>query len=111
VASCILFIEGRGAIETHRLLLYWIVKLVAILFALLASITLTTVWEEWAIWRQSSRPEGIDFLASVLRTNLYVLVLIMAVPAVLILPKRLRSRDFLVQKHHPVVSQEVASPR
>ena len=97
VVSCILFMAGRGAIETDQLVLYWIIKLAAIFLALFASVTLTTVWEEWVIWRLSSRPEGTGFFASVLRTNLYVLVLLMAVPAVLILPKRLKSPDFLAR--------------
>ena len=29
--------------------------------ALFASMTLTTVWEEWGIWRLSSRPDGTGF--------------------------------------------------
>jgi hypothetical protein len=109
VASCILFMFGRVAVETHELVLYWIIKLAAISLALFASITLTTVWEEWVIWRLSARPEGTGFFASALRANLYVLLFVMAVPAVLILPKRLRSPDFLVQKHNTVVSQTTAS--
>jgi len=111
VASCILFMAGRGAIETHQLALYWIIKLAAIFLALLASITLTTVWEEWVIWRLSSRPEDTGFFTSVLRTNLYVLVLVMAVPAALILPKRLKSPDFLAQKPDTVVQQTTSSVR
>lgn len=108
VASCILFMVGRGAIETHQLVLYWIIKLVAIFLALFASVTLTTVWEEWVIWRLSSRPEGAGFFGSVLRTNLYVLVLVMAVPAVLILPKRLKSPDFLAKRPSSAVAQTTA---
>ena len=98
LASCILFTVAQGAITTHRLMLYWTIKLAAISLALLASVTLTTVWEEWVIWRLSSRPEDTGFFTSVLRTNLYVLVLVMAVPAVLILPKRLKSPDFLAKR-------------
>src|SRR5882762_2545490 len=109
VASCILFMAGRGALETHQHALYWIIKLAAIFLALLASMTLTSVWEEWAIWRLSSRPEGRGFFASVLRANLYVLLFVMAVPAVLILPKRLKSPDFLAQRHKMAVSQTTAS--
>jgi hypothetical protein len=105
VASCILFMAGRGALETHQHALYWIIKLAAIFLALLASMTLTTVWEEWVIWRLSSRPEGTGFFASVLRANLYVLLLVMAVPAVLILPKRLKSPDFIAKRHHTMASQ------
>jgi hypothetical protein len=98
LASCILFMVGQEAIRTRQLALYWIIKVVAIFLALLASVTLTTIWEEWVVWRLSSRPEGKGFFVSVLRTNLYVLVLVMAVPAVLILPKRLKSPDFLAKR-------------
>ena len=111
MASCILFMAGRGAIETHQLALYWIMKVVAIFLALFASMTLTTVWEEWVIWRLSSRPEETGFFPSVLRTNLYVLVLVMAIAAVLILPKRLKSPDFLARRPKPVVRQTTASAR
>jgi hypothetical protein len=105
VVSCILFMAGRGALETHQHVLYWTIKLAAISLALFASITLTTVWEEWVIWRLSSRPEGTGFFTSALRANLYVLLLVMIVPAALILPKRLKSPDFLAQRHNTVVSQ------
>ncbi len=108
LVSCILFMAGRVAIETHELIIYWVIKLVAIFLALLASVTLTTVWEEWVIWRLSSRPEGAGFFGSVLRTNLYVLVLVMAVPAVLILPKRLKSPDFLAKHPSAAVAQRTA---
>lgn len=105
VASCILFVACRDAISTHQLRLYWTFKVVAIFLALLASVTLTTVWEEWVIWRLSSRPECAGFFGSVLRTNLYVLVLVLAVPAVLILPKRLKSPDFLAKRPSAAVAQ------
>lgn len=110
LASCILFGVGQVAIMAHQLLLYWIMKLVAIFLALLASVTLTTVWEEWVIWRLS-RPEGAGYFVSVLRTNLYVLVLVMAVPAVLILPKRLKSPDFLAKRASTAVAQTSAQSR
>ena len=99
---------GQGAIRNHQLTLYWIVKLIAIFLALLASVTLTTVWEEWVVWRLSSRPEGKGFFVSVLRTNLYVLVLVMVVPVALILPKRLRSPDFLAKRPSTTVAQRSA---
>jgi hypothetical protein len=80
VASCILFMAGQGELETHRRALYWLVKLAAIFLALLASMALTSIWEEWVIWRLSSRPDGKGYFASVLRANLYVLLFVMAVP-------------------------------
>lgn len=109
VASCILFMAARGPLLAHQLLLYWIIKLVAIFLALIASMTLTTVWEEWVIWQLSSPPEGTRFFASALRANLYVLLFVMVVPAVLILPKRLHSPDFLAQRHHTAASQTTSS--
>ncbi len=109
LASCILFMVGQGAIRSHQLTLYWIIKLIAIFLALLASVTLTTVWEEWVVWRLGSRPEGKGFFVSVLRTNLYVLVLVMVVPAALILPKRLKSPDFLAKRPSATVAQRSAS--
>ena len=99
LASCSLFMVGQEAISAHQLLLYWVLKVSAIFLALIASVGLTTIWEEWAIWRLSSRPAGRGFFASVLRANLYVLILVMAVPAALILPKRLKSPEFLAKRH------------
>jgi len=108
LASCILFMAGRGALEAHQLVLYWIIKLAAIFLALFASMTLTTVWEEWVIWRLSSRPDGTGFFASALRAN-HVLLLVMLVPAVLILPKRLHSPDVFAQRHNAVAIQTTDS--
>src|SRR5258708_12444539 len=79
-------------------MLYWITKLIAIFLALLASVTLTTVWEEWVIWRLSSRPEGAGFFGSVLRTNLYVLILVMAGPAGPLLLTKLKTPCFLPKR-------------
>jgi hypothetical protein len=109
LASCILFMAGRGAIETHQLALYWVIKLAAIFLALLPSVTLTTIWEEWAIWRMSSRPDGTRYFGSVLRTNLYVVILIMAIPAILSLPRRLKSPDFLANRSRATVAQTASS--
>jgi len=110
LASCILFGLGQEAITAHRFALYWTMKLVAISLALAASVTLTTVWEEWVIWRLSSRPEGKGFFTSVLRTNLYVLVLVMAVPAAIMLPKRLKNPHFLAHRSQQFVAHPVRTP-
>jgi len=107
--SCILFVASRGAIESHQLARYWTIKVTAIFLALFTSIALTTIWEEWSIWRLSSRPVGTEYFTTVLRANLYVMVLVLAVPAALILPKRLRSPDFLA-KHRPAIVQTSARP-
>ena len=111
VASCVLFMVGQGALEAHDHLVYWTIKLAAILLALFASITLTTVWEEWVIWRLSSRPEGMGFFAAAIRANLYVLLMVMAVPAVKILPKRLKSPDFVAHRYNPVATRTTPTDR
>lgn len=95
LASLVLFAAAQGAIYSHAMAAYWAIKLLAIFLALLASITLTTAWEEWVIWRYS-RDRSIEYFEPVLRTNLYVLLLLMTVGAAIMLPKRLKSPDFLV---------------
>ncbi len=101
---------GQGAILTNRLALYWAIKLAAVYLALIASITLTTIWEEWAIWRLASRPANTAFFVPVLRSNLYVLLLVMAVAAGLMLPKRLKSPDFLAKRSSTTVAQSSVPP-
>ena len=110
LGSCILFMVGRESLEIHKLVLYWIIKLAAIFLALFASVALTTVWEEWVIWRLSSRPEGTEFFAPVLRATLYVVLLVMAVDAAFIFPKRLKSPDFLARRHSDTVAQITVPP-
>ena len=105
VASCLLFMAGQGALMADRLAFYWVIKLTAVYLALVASITLTAVWEEWAIWRLMARPPGTAFFATVLRSNVYVLLVVMAVAAALMLPRRLKSPDFLAKAQQQPVTQ------
>ena len=98
-ASCYLFLFGQVAIDTRQMALYWLIKIIAIAIALFASVALTTVWEEWTVWRLSSRSQGVSFFPTVLRANLYTLILVLLVPAAINLPKRLHSPDFLVKRH------------
>ncbi|ABF43757.1 hypothetical protein Acid345_4758 [Candidatus Koribacter versatilis Ellin345] len=109
--SCYLFLIGQVAIDTRQLVVYWIVKIAAISIALFASVSLTTIWEEWTVWRVNSRPEGVSYFPSVLRTNLYVLILVLLVPAAINLPKRLHSPDFLTRRHATTTAQTIAPKR
>jgi len=54
-------------------------------------------------------PENTGFFATVLRANLYVLLLVMTIPAVLILPKRLHSPDFIAHRHAAVTQASVSA--
>ena len=99
VVSCLLFIAGQEAIRTGGLGLYWTIKFVAIYLALFVSVLLTSFWEEWVIWKLSAFPlQEAPFLRPVLRANLYVLLIMMAFAAAIVLPKRLHSPRFLVSK-------------
>ena len=104
VISCFLFMLGQGAILTNRLITYWLIKFVAVYLALLVSILLSAFWEEWVVWRLSRLPESETFTTPVLRANLYVLLLMMAVAAAMMLPKRLKSPDFLVRGVRSVIA-------
>lgn len=103
--SCVFFIGAMVNIG-DRLTLYWVFKLAAVYCALVASLALTTVWEEWVVWKCASRPAGTHYFASVLRTNVYVLLVLMAVAAAFMLPRRLQSPDFLAGAHPPAASRE-----
>jgi hypothetical protein len=97
VASCLLFGFAQGSINSHRLDLYWALKIAAIYLALLASITLTALWEEWTVWRLSrSEPTDSAFVQPAIRSNLIVFFGIALYGAIIILPSRLKSADFLV---------------
>jgi len=111
LGSCFLFIMGQGALQTHNMVLYWTIKVAAIFLALFASVALTVVWEESVIWLLSSRPEGTAFFAPVLRSTLYVLLLVMAFAAALTLPKRLKTPDFLARRHTNTLAHLPGGPR
>ena len=108
LASCVLFTAGQGAIRTHQLVLYWITKLVAIFWLCSQASRSPQSGKNGSSGASARAPEGTGFFATVFRTNLYVLVLVMAVPAVLILPKRLKSPDFLAKRPSAAVAQTTA---
>jgi hypothetical protein len=76
------------------LTLYWLVKFCYVITALVISIGLTTLWEEWIISKLSKSDKS--YLMSVLKVNLMAFFIIMAVLAAIAFPERLRSRDFLI---------------
>jgi len=76
--------------------------LIAIYIALGASIALSATWEEWMIWLLTARPANTTYFRPVVRANIYVLLAIMLCGAIVMLPKRLKSPDFLTRSHaHP----------
>jgi len=89
----ILFGFSQSLIE-NSLTLYWLVKFCYIFIALIISIGLTTLWEEWVVSRLSQKDSS--FLINVLKVNLIAFLIIMAILAANALPERLRSKNFLI---------------
>src|SRR5262245_29671357 len=80
-------------------LLYWLLKLAYIYPALLISIAITSLWEEWEIFKgvqESSRQ--MHYYPAVLRANFITLLVLMTIAAVKTLPTRMQSADFLAVK-------------
>jgi hypothetical protein len=95
VISCILFAASDAFMD--RFVVYWIWKLVAVYLALIVSIVLTAFWEEWVVWRLSRCPaDYVGYVQPVIRANLIVLFCVMLFAAIVMLPQRLKSPNFLV---------------
>jgi hypothetical protein len=95
VISCILF--AASDIFMDHFVIYWIWKLVAVYLALIVSIVLTAFWEEWVVWRFSRCPaDYAGYVQPVIRANLIALFCIMLFAAIVMLPQRLKSPNFLV---------------
>jgi hypothetical protein len=80
-------------------LLYWLLKLAYIYPALLISIAITSLWEEWVIFKGvKEESRQLHYYPAVLRANFITLLVLMTIAAVKTLPTRLQSPDFLAVK-------------
>ena len=98
LASYVLFFLAREQTAPGgNLTLYWILKLAYIYPALIVSIGLTTLWEEWLVyhWARGSK-DCTSFYPAVLRANLIMLLVLVGTAAVAALPQRLAAPDFLL---------------
>lgn len=97
VVSCFLFAISSAFVDSNHLVAYWTWKLAAVYVALIVSILLTAFWEEWVIWRLSDcSPDYTGYVQPVIRANLIVLLFVMIFAAVVTLPQRLKSPNFLI---------------
>lgn len=98
LATWVLFGLAQGVLWSNSsLATYWALKFLYIYSALLLSIALTTLWEEWVISKFVPHSlKNTSFLLPVLKANLITLFVVMVYAAVMILPERLQSGDFLV---------------
>ena len=90
---------AQGVIAANEpLASYWLLKFLWIYAALLVSIGLTTLWEEWVIAGLAARSfKETSWHASVLKANLVTFFVVMLYAAIRMLPARLHSSDFLVK--------------
>ena len=95
----VLFMIAQLHLEKATIVQYWVIKYLYVLSAIIISIALTTFWEEWAIVK-ISKNDG-NYMTSVLKANLVAFLVIMAILAAIALPKRMRSKDFLIMKQNP----------
>ncbi len=88
----VLFHQGGGP-------QYWIVKLTYVYVGLAVSLFLTATWEEAVVGIVAGkRVETPYFLPSVLRANLYTMLLVFAYATIEVIPRRLASHDFLISQ-------------
>ncbi len=95
IGSIAFFAFAQEMVLDNNLVMYWLTKYAYIVCALLISMALTTFWEEYVVWRMSGTGEHA-FVTPVFRANAIALLLIMLVAALIVLPDRLRSPDFLI---------------
>ena len=86
------------AVMRHSPALYWSVKIGYVFIGLLCGLFITVFWEEWVIWEMSDRQE-VDprHFSTIVTANVVTLGLVAIYAAVVILPQRLASPDFLVE--------------
>jgi len=97
VATWVLFGLAQEVLESQgSLTVYWLLKFLYVYTALLISIGLTTMWEEWVVAGLARDQAAPSFLPSVLKANLVTFAVVVTISAAMMLPARLRAHDFLV---------------
>lgn len=92
-----LFTTAQVALSADNYLVYWLTKFGMLTIALLISILLTALWEEWVVatLARARHPER-SYLPAVMRANYVTFGVVLLVAAIEMLPKRLHSRGFIV---------------
>lgn len=93
LASLMLWAFSQSVLREHgSLTFYWAVKIGFVFTGLLCGLFITVFWEEWVI----SRMTGGGDLSNIIAANVITLGFVSLYAAVVILPKRLESPNFLV---------------
>ncbi len=97
--SLILWSLARETLNAQgSLVLYWSLKIAYVLLGLVCGLIITVFWEEWAIWRLFG---GGAFdrrrFAAIVTANLITLALVALHAALVMMPRRLASPNYLVE--------------
>jgi hypothetical protein len=92
-----LFSIAQLALSADNYFVYWLTKFGMVTIALLISILLTALWEEWVVatMARARHPER-SYLPAVMRANYVTFGVVLLVAAIEMLPKRLHSKGFIV---------------
>ena len=95
------FSGGYVASESPNLLVYWLVKITATTIAMLISILLTTAYEVVVIsgLYRLIRKKELNFINSVLRANIIAILALSVAAALIVLPIRFNSPDWLLESN------------
>jgi len=96
-ASGILFAMSAGQIESDKrsVTAYWILKILYVYGGILMGFIITTFYEEWII-ALLSRRKNHSYLTPVIKSNLIALLAVSLIGAIIMLPGRLKSPDFIM---------------
>lgn len=88
---------AMGALDANAVKSYWALKILYIAAAFGVSVFVTVLFEEWTIWKLADgSASGKNWLAPVLHANLFAFLIAGGIAASIMLPKRMRSPNFLV---------------
>jgi hypothetical protein len=90
-----LFGMADMALTENMIKTYWLLKLAYVGVAFAISFGITSTVEEWVISVLSRKGESPSFMNPVLKANLFAFLLVGAIGAMIMLPKRLHSPGFL----------------
>lgn len=97
VATLVLYGLAQSALNADAHSSYWALKILYIAAAFGISVFITVLFEEWTIWKLSGESgAGKNWLAPVLHANLFAFLIAGGIAASIMLPKRMRSPNFLV---------------
>jgi hypothetical protein len=94
--TMVLFTSAQIALSADNYFAYWLIKFGTLTIALLISILLTCLWEEWVVARlaRTCHPER-SYLPAVMRANYVTFGVVLLVAAIEMLPRRLHSKGFI----------------